>query len=168
MILLPQFFIVQRLIGLIPGTETAGFTRSAAQLVSLVMINLGGGALGTMMYTSAITAIPSDLEDAAYLDGAGRLQYLLRIVLPLLKVPIASMVVMALPWTWNMFLQPYIYLDPQNTTLIPLVQKFSGSYTTNFQVTFTAVFVSILPLAIVYIVFRRQFVQGVMAGAVKG
>lgn len=168
MILLPQFFIIQWLIRLVPGTGSPGITRSLAQLVSLVMVNLGGGPLGTMVYTSAISAIPGDLEDAAYIDGAGRLRYLVHVVLPLLKVHIASMVVMTLPWTWNMFLQPYVYLDSANTTLIPLIQRFSGEYTTNFQVTFTAIFVSILPLATVYIIFRRWFIRGVMAGAVKG
>jgi len=168
MIILPQFLIIQWLIDLIPGTESAGFPRYATQLSSLVIIFLVGDALAIMVYTAAISALPRDLEDAAHLDGASRLQYLWYVVLPLLKVHIASVIVMTLPWIWNMFLQPFVYLDPDNTTLIPFIQGFSGRYATNFQVTFTGVFVSILPLALVYILFRRLFIRGIMAGALKG
>ena len=80
----------------------------------------------------------------------------------------ASLTVIMLPLVWNQFLQPYVYLDPANTTLLPLIQSFTGQYTTNFQVTYTGVFVSIIPLLVVYILFRRWFIRGVMAGAVKG
>ena len=80
----------------------------------------------------------------------------------------ASLTVIMLPLVWNQFLQPYVYLDPANTTLLPLIQSDTGQYTTNFQVTYTGVFVSIIPLLVVYILFRRWFTRGVMAGAVKG
>jgi ABC-type glycerol-3-phosphate transport system permease component len=168
MIIIPQFIIVQWLIRLVPGTESVGLPRYASQLGGMMMTFFVGNALAIMVYTAAIGAIPSDIEDAAYLDGATRFQYLLRIVFPLLKVHIAAVVVMTLPWIWNMFLEPFIYLDPANTTMIPFIQDFSGRYATNFQVTFTGVFVSILPLALLYIIFRRLFIEGVMAGALKG
>ncbi|MFB0546475.1 MAG: carbohydrate ABC transporter permease, partial [Anaerolineae bacterium] len=73
-----------------------------------------------------------------------------------------------LPQFWNQFLEPFVYLDLENTTLLPLIQNFSGVYSTNFQITYTAIFVSILPLVAVYLVFRRFFVEGAMAGAIKG
>lgn len=168
LIILPQFLIVQRLVGLFPGSDVAGPTRNAAQILSLILLNIQGGALSTMIYTSAISAIPRDLEESAMLDGASRWQYFFHILLPLLKVPIAVVIVIMLPYFWNQFLQPYVYLDANNTTLLPLIQQYTGQYTTNFQVIYTGVFVSVLPLAIVYVVFRRWFISGVMAGAVKG
>lgn len=168
MILLPQFMIVQRLIGLVPGTGEAGLTRYAVQLIALILLNVRGGALSTMMFTSSIGAIPRELEEAAEIDGATRLQYLWRVVLPLMKVPMASLAVIYLPGLWNQFMLPYVYLDPSNSLLIPLIQTFAGKYTTNYQVVYTAMLVSILPLVVVYIVFRRLFVQGAMAGAIKG
>jgi len=168
LIILPQFMIVQRLVRLLPHSDVAGPTRYAAQILSVVLLNIQGGALTTMIYTSTIATIPPDLEESAMIDGASRWQYLRHILLPLLKVPVAAVTVTMLPTIWNQFLQPYIYLDVANTTLLPFIQQYTGQYTTNFQVVYTGVFVSVLPLVIVYVVFRRWFVSGVMAGAVKG
>jgi len=168
LVILPQFMIQQWLLNLIPGATESGPVRYAAQLILLVLINIKGGAMSTMLFTSAIGAIPRDIEESAMIDGASRLQYFRRILLPLMKVPIASMIVISLPWNWNQFLQPYVYLDLANSTLLPLIQNYSGQYTTNYQVVYTAIFISVLPLVILYVLFRRWFIQGVMAGAVKG
>ncbi len=168
LIILPQFLIIQRLIGLLPNSDTPGITRFAGQLMAVVLINIKGGALSTMIFTSYISSLPIEMEEAAEIDGASRLQYIRYVLLPLLKVPIAALTVIMLPLFWNQFLEPYIYLDPDNTTLLPLIQNFTGQYTTNFQVTFTGVFISILPLVIVYLIFRKWFIRGVMSGAVKG
>lgn len=168
LIILPQFLIVQWFVGLFPDSSAPGFTRYAAQLAALILINIKGGALSTMLFTSAIATIPGEMEEAAEIDGASRWQYFTTILLPLMKVPIASLTVIMLPIYWNQFLQPFVYLDPPNNTYIAFIQTFSGKYSTNFQVVFTAIFVSVIPLLVLYILFRRWFIQGVMAGAVKG
>lgn len=168
LIILPQFLIVQRLVRLFPNSDAPGATRYAAQILSVILLNIQGGALSTMIYTSAIGAIPRELEESAMIDGAGRLQYFFHILLQLLKVPIASVIVIMLPGLWNQFLQPYIYLDANNATLLPFIQQYTGQYTTNSQVIYTGVLVSVLPLVVVYVAFRRWFISGVMAGAVKG
>ena len=169
MILLPQYMIVQWLLKLIPGYDVSGsFIRNISQLLALVVLNIKGGALGTMIYTSYISTIPKELEEAAEIDGASRLQYFRHIVLPLLKIPIATLTVMVLPSLWNEFMGPYVYLDASNTTLLPLIQSYTGTYTTNYQVSYTGIFVSIIPLVLIYILFRKWFVQGAMSGAIKG
>ena len=121
-----------------------------------------------MIFTSAISAIPQDLEDSALIDGASRFQYLHYVLLPLLKVPIASLTVIMLPAFWNQFLEGYVYLDMNNTTVLPLIQGISGQFSTNYQMIYTGVFVSVVPLVCVYLIFRQFFIRGVMAGAVKG
>lgn len=168
LIILPQFLIVQWFVGLFPNTGETGLSRDIAQLLALILINIKGGALSTMLFTSAISAIPRELEESAMIDGSSRLQYFQHILLPLMKVPIASLTVIMLPGFWNQFLQPYVYLDMENSTLLPLIQNYSGQYTTNYQVVYTAIFVSVIPLLVLYVLFRRWFIQGVMAGAVKG
>jgi raffinose/stachyose/melibiose transport system permease protein len=168
LILLPQFLIVKWLMGLFPTSQQPGFTRSALQLVALILINIKGTALSTMIFTSAIGSIPKELEDAALIDGANEWQYIWYVLLPLLKVPIISLVVIMLPAFWNQFLEPYVYLDQSNSTLLPLMQTVVGQFSTNFQVIYAAILASILPLVLVYLVFRRFFIEGVMAGAVKG
>lgn len=168
LVIIPQFLIQQWLLRLLPGSAEPGFARYAGQLLLLTLINVKGGAMSTMLFTSAIGAIPKDIEESALIDGASRLQYFRTILFPLMKVPIASMTVISLPGFWNQFLQPYVYLDLANSTLLPLIQNYSGQYTTNYQVVYTAIFVSVVPLLVLYIVFRRWFIEGVMAGAVKG
>ncbi|MEJ2555533.1 MAG: carbohydrate ABC transporter permease [Anaerolineae bacterium] len=168
LIILPQFIIVQWLLGFVPTYDTPGFIRYAAQLMIIVLINIKGGALSTMIFTSSITAIPKELEESAEIDGASPLQYIFYVLLPLLKVPIAALTVVYLPSFWNLFLQPYVYLDTENATLLPFIQHFSGQNTTNFQAIYTTIFVSILPLVLIYLMFRRWFVRGALAGAIKG
>jgi ABC-type glycerol-3-phosphate transport system permease component len=168
LIIVPQFVLVQWLQALIPGTNSPGATRYIVQMISLIVINIKGGALSTMIFTAAISAIPRDLEDAALIDGASRFDYFRYVMLPLLRVPIASLTVIMLPAFWNQFLEGYVYLDSANTTVLPLIQGISGQFSTNYQMIYTGVFVSILPLVLVYLAFRQFFIRGVMAGAVKG
>lgn len=169
LIVLPQYQLFQYVFGLVPDYARQGsFVRGALQLLAMVLINIKGTALTTMIFVGAIGTIPKDLEDSAMIDGASRLQYVRHVLLPLLKVPIVSMVVIQLPLFYNQFLEPYVYLDPSNSTLLPFIQSTSGQFSTNFQVIYAGVFASVVPLIVIYIIFRRFFVEGVMAGAIKG
>jgi ABC-type glycerol-3-phosphate transport system permease component len=169
LIILPQYQMFQWFFKIFPDYDLQdSFLRSALQIVALILINIKGTALSTMIFTSAISSIPRDLEESAMLDGAGRMQYVRHILFPLLKVPIVSLTVIQLPLYYNQFLEPYVYLDPRNTTLLPFIANSAGQFSTNFQVIYSGVFASILPLLIVYLIFRRFFVEGVMAGAIKG
>ena len=168
LILLPQYQLLQWIFRLFPAYADKGLTRWGLQLLAIVLINIKGTALSTMIFTAAISAIPRELEDSAMIDGATRLQYVRYILFPLLKVPIVSLVVIFMPLIYNQFLEPYVYLDPANSTLLPFTQSAVGQFSTNFQVIYSAIFASVLPMIIVYLLFRRLFVEGVMAGAIKG
>jgi raffinose/stachyose/melibiose transport system permease protein len=168
LIIIPQFILIQRLIGLVPGSGQPGTARSLAQLGALVLIFIKGGALSTMVFTTSINQIPQELEESAQLDGAGRMGYFWSILVPLMKVPIATVSVIMLPVFWNAFFEPYVYLDAANTTALPLIAAYGGTFTTNFQIIFTGVFVSVLPLLLVYLLLRKLFIRSVMAGAIKG
>jgi raffinose/stachyose/melibiose transport system permease protein len=168
LILLPQYQLVQWITRLIPRFDSPGITRGGVQLLTIILINIKGTALSTMIFTSFISAIPKDLEDAARIDGTTRLQYVRRILFPLLKVPIVSILVIQMPLYYNLFLEPYVYLDERYTTVLPLMQTVAGQFSTNFQVIYATIVGSIVPLVIIYLIFRRFFVQGVLAGAIKG
>ncbi|HZQ10501.1 MAG TPA: carbohydrate ABC transporter permease [Anaerolineae bacterium] len=168
LVILPQFLLVQWLEQLIPGTDSPGTARDVSQLLTIVVLNIKGGAVSTMIFTAFIGELPRELEEAAFIDGASQWQYLRYVLFPLLKVPIISLVVIMLPIFWNDLLQPYIYLDQNNTMLMPFILNFAGNYDTKFQVIYAAIFVSVVPLAFIYLIFRRFFVEGVMAGAIKG
>ena len=169
LIILPQYQLFQYVYNLVPDYARQGsLVRVALQLLAMILINIKGTALTTMIFVGAIGTIPKDLEDSAMIDGASRMQYVRYILLPLLKVPIVSMIVIQLPLFYNQFLEPYVYLDPSNSTLLPFIQSTSGQFSTNFQVIYAGVFASVVPLIVIYLLFRRFFVEGVMAGAIKG
>jgi ABC-type glycerol-3-phosphate transport system permease component len=168
LILLPQYMMIQWFYKLIPGYADEGVVRTALQLFSIVLINIKGTALSVMIFTAAIGAIPQEIEDSAMIDGASSWQYIRYILIPLLKVPIVSLIVIMLPLIYNQFLEPYVYLDPKNSTLLPFTQSAVGQFSTNFQVIYSAIVASVVPIVLVYLLFRRFFVEGVMAGAVKG
>ncbi|HUW09454.1 MAG TPA: ABC transporter permease subunit [Anaerolineae bacterium] len=168
LILLPQYLMIQWVYKLIPGYADEGLVRAILQLFSIVLINIKGTALSVMVFTSAIGGIPQDIEDSALVDGATSRQYIRHILLPLLKVPIVSIIVIMLPLIYNQFLEPYVYLDPKYSTLLPFTQSAVGQFSTNYQVIYSAIFASVVPIVLVYLVFRRYFVEGVMAGAIKG
>ena len=168
LILLPQYMMIQWFYTLIPGYADEGLVRTSLQLFSIVLINIKGTALSVMIFTAAISAIPKEIEDSAMIDGASSWQYIRHILLPLLKVPIVSMIVIMLPLIYNQFLEPYVYLDPKNSTLLPFTQSAVGQFSTNYQVIYSAIFASVVPIVIVYLLFRRFFVEGAMAGAIKG
>ena len=168
LILLPQYQLIQWIFGVFSNYGEKGFLRWALQLLAIILINIKGTALSTMIFTSAIGAIPKDLEESAHIDGASPLQYIRHILFPLLKVPIVSLIVIQMPLIYNQFLEPYVYLDPANSTLLPFTQSAVGQFSTNFQVIYSAIFASVLPMVIIYLIFRRFFVEGVMAGAIKG
>ena len=168
LIILPQFLLIQGLLRLFPGHADPGTARWTLQFVTLIAINIKGTAFSTMIMTAAISAIPRDLQDSAQIDGASHWQYIRFILFPLLKVPIASLIVIMLPIFWNQFLEPYVYLDPKVQTLLPLVYSIQGEYQTNFQMQYAAILASVVPLIVLYLIFRRFFIEGVMSGAIKG
>jgi raffinose/stachyose/melibiose transport system permease protein len=168
LIIIPQFLLVQWLLAIIPGSDRPGYARWIAQLAALVLLFIKGGALSTMVFTTSINQVPQELEESAEIDGASRMQYFFRVLFPLLKVPIATVSVIMLPAFWNAFFEPYVYLDAANTTVLPLIASYGGTYSTNFQIIFTGVFVSVLPLLLVYLLLRKLFTRSVMAGAIKG
>jgi raffinose/stachyose/melibiose transport system permease protein len=168
LIIIPQFLLIQWLIALVPGGDQPGNARWMAQLSALVLLFIKGGALSTMVFTTSINQIPQELEESAEIDGASRMQYFFKVLFPLMKVPIATVSVIMLPVFWNAFFEPYVYLDNANTTVLPLIASYGGTYSTNFQIIFTGVFVSVLPLLLVYLLLRKLFVRSVMSGAIKG
>ncbi len=168
LILLPQYMMIQWFYKLIPAYADEGVVRTALQLFSIVLINIKGTALSVMIFTAAIAAIPKEIEDSAMIDGASSWQYIRHILIPLLKVPIVSLIVIMLPLIYNQFLEPYVYLDPKNSTLLPFTQSAVGQFSTNFQVIYSAIVASVIPIVLVYLLFRRFFVEGVMVGRRKG
>lgn len=113
--------------------------------------------------------LPKDLFESAYLDGASDTRVFFRIVLPLSMPAIASLAIFQFLWVWNDLLVALIYLgDPELYPVTRQIQSLVSSFGTNYQVLTAAAFISMVLPLLVFFALQRYFVQGVLAGAVKG
>jgi raffinose/stachyose/melibiose transport system permease protein len=89
-------------------------------------------------------------------------------MLPLARPAISSLIVFQFMWSWNAFLMPLLYLQSESLRTLPLgLMFFQGRYTSDYGLLAAGVTISTVPLIIVYMIFQKQFIQGLTAGAVK-
>lgn len=113
--------------------------------------------------------LPRELEDAGRIDGCSEYQIFLRIMLPLVRPGLATVVIVnVVPW-WNDFFFPLLFIQSDTWKTIPLgMQIFFGQHMTNWSLVFSGMVLASLPLLIIYLIMSRQFIAGLTAGAVKG
>jgi raffinose/stachyose/melibiose transport system permease protein len=123
----------------------------------------------TMIFRTAMSTIPRDLDEASYLDGASPLTIFFQVILPLLKPAIVTVVVTTSVNIFNDFVGPLYFLPGAKNITAPLtLYSFMSQFSTQWNLLFAnVVVVSIIPL-IIFIFFQRQLVAGMMGGAVKG
>jgi alpha-glucoside transport system permease protein len=113
--------------------------------------------------------LPRELLESAYIDGASDFTVFRRLVLPLAAPSLAALAIFQFLWVWNDLLVSLVFLG--DASLYPMtvqVQSLVSSFGTNYQVLTAAAFVSmLLPLAL-FFTLQRYFVEGILAGAVKG
>ncbi|NLL48148.1 MAG: carbohydrate ABC transporter permease [Firmicutes bacterium] len=128
-----------------------------------------GGAFGTFMLRQFFLSLPRELDDAAAIDGCGRLRTFLTIYLPLSKPALASLSLFIFMDAWNDLLGPIIYLSsPEKMTLTVGLTFFQGQYATEWHLLMAGALVSTVPTIIVYLLAQKHFVSGIMMGSVKG
>jgi raffinose/stachyose/melibiose transport system permease protein len=113
--------------------------------------------------------LPRELEDAGRIDGCSEVQIFWRIMLPLVRPGLATVVIVnVVPW-WNDFFFPLLFIQSDTWKTIPLgMQIFFGQHMTDWSLVFSGMVLASLPLLIIYLVMSRQFIAGLTAGAVKG
>jgi alpha-glucoside transport system permease protein len=114
-------------------------------------------------------SLPRDLFESAYLDGASDLTVFFRIVLPLSMPAIAALAIFQFLWTWNDLLVALVLL--QDTSLGPMTMRITSlvtSFGTQYQLLTAAAFISMALPLFIFFALQRYFVQGILAGAVKG
>jgi ABC-type glycerol-3-phosphate transport system permease component len=112
--------------------------------------------------------IPSDYYDAARLDGAGHLGYLRHVVLPMSQSPLAVVTLFTFLGTWNSFQWPLIMVDDVHQLIQPGMSGFSGEGGTDVQLVMAAATFSVLPVAILYFLTQRTFIESVATSGLKG
>jgi ABC-type glycerol-3-phosphate transport system permease component len=125
--------------------------------------------LAVWMLTGLFRQLPRDLEDAAMVDGAGRLRALWDVVLPLAAPGLASTAILTFLYCWNEFLFALTFtLSPERHTVPVAIALFRGRYQVPWGQVLAAALVATIPVALVVLAFQRRIVAGLTAGAVKG
>jgi raffinose/stachyose/melibiose transport system permease protein len=121
------------------------------------------------LYTGFIKGINRELEDAAMVDGAGRMRMFWTIIFPLLKPVTATVIIMTGISLWNDFFIALLFLPKRGMRTLQLALfTFVGQYNNDWQPIFAAVILSILPMIIVFLLLQKYFIKGIASGAVKG
>jgi cellobiose transport system permease protein len=122
-----------------------------------------------MMRQYASQAVSNELIEAARVDGCSTLRIFWNVVLPALRPAAAVLALLTFMTTWNDFLWPYAVLnDPENPTVQLSLRALSNGYYQDMSQVFTGTAIATLPLILVFVLFGRQIIGGIMQGAVKG
>lgn len=125
---------------------------------------------GVFLFVNYIRGLPYEIEESAFMDGCNVFQTYTRIVLPLIKPMISTLLIMDLLWIWNDFMLPLLILNrSQKLWTLPLFQyNFKTEYSFDYTMAFTAYLMSMLPMLIVYCLGQKHIIKGLTAGSVKG
>lgn len=135
----------------------------------LVYLGFGAG-LPVFIFTGVIKSIPSEIEEAAMIDGAGSIRTFFTIVLPMMRPALISVAILETMWVWNDFLMAYLCLDLQRfKTLSIAIQYLKGGYgSVDMGAMMGALVLALLPILVFYLCGQKYIIKGVTAGAVKG
>ena len=153
--LIPQYQIIQK-VGLLDT------------IPALFLPNLFS-AFGTFLLRQFFLSLPKELEEAALLDGCNRYQIFWKIMLPLTKPGIVSLVIFTAKFAWNDFMWPLIVnTSPKMMTLGPALSTLQGQYTTKYPMQMAGAVMAVIPIFVLFFIFQKQFIEGVAQSGIKG
>ncbi|TVR05724.1 MAG: carbohydrate ABC transporter permease [Spirochaetaceae bacterium] len=124
---------------------------------------------GVFLLRQFFSTIPNELSESALMDGAGHLTIWSRIVLPLAKPAIISLLIVSFVWRWNDFEEPLIFLNTKELFTIPVAMTlFIDEFDTRYSLIMAATVSAIVPVLAVFLAGQRFFVQGVVTSGLKG
>jgi raffinose/stachyose/melibiose transport system permease protein len=136
---------------------------------ALIYMYVGFGAsLAVFIYHGFIKSIPLELEEAAMIDGATRIQVFFHIVFPLLKSTTITIAVLDILWIWNDFLLPNLVLLRQSQMTLPLsTYRFYLTYTVDYGLLMAGLIMTVAPLVLAYFFLQRYIIKGIIQGSIK-
>jgi ABC-type glycerol-3-phosphate transport system permease component len=172
-----ELVFVTVLVGLMVPPQAliiAGFQwMSALHLIdtywALIFTYCGWSSFGILVLRNFFESVPREVREAARVDGANHWQMFTRIMLPLARPSLATVAIFNFLWVWNEFIYPLVYIQDEAHQTIPLgILEFQGRAGIQWGLLMAVLTVATLVPLLVYIVFQRQFVRGLLEGAVKG
>lgn len=135
----------------------------------IVFYVVGSIPFQTFLLRGFFESIPRAVEEAAYVDGAGRFTTFARVVLPLAGPAVGTSMIFSFLGNWDEFTWALTIINDTSLRTLPIALRlFQGQHASQWGLVFAASLIAIVPVIIVFVVFQRSFVKGVAAGGVKG
>ena len=160
--ILPVYFVLRQITEMgIPLIDS---------LLGVILVQTAFSLSGNILILRGFfTAIPAELQDAAYIDGCNNFDFFWRILLPLAKPALAAVAALTMIFSWNDLLTPLVVLNSDKLWTLPLgTMQFQGQYGQDLALISAFVVLASIPTIIFYMFAERQIVSGLTAGAVKG
>jgi len=140
------------------------------RLESLIPVYVAMGLpIATFVLTAFIRSLPSEMFDAAKVDGASEWRIYTSIVLPLLRPALATVAIFNMIKIWNDFWFPLVFIRAQQSRTIALgVSLLFGQYRTDWNKALSVLSLAVIPILLLYVLLSREFIKGLTAGATKG
>ncbi len=161
--ILPVYFVLRQLDGL-------GQVDLIDSLWGVIVVQIAFQLSGNIMILRGFfTAVPMELQDAAYIDGCTAFDFFWRILMPLTRPALAAVAALTMIASWNDLLVPLVIINTETKWTLPLgTMQFQGQYGQDLSLVAAFVLLSAVPTLIFYIFAERQIVSGLTAGAIKG
>jgi raffinose/stachyose/melibiose transport system permease protein len=136
----------------------------------LILMNIGRTQPFTvLLYVGFIRGVPNEIIDSANIDGCTPFRCYFQIIFPMVKTVTSTVIILNVLGIWNEFLMPMLMLTRSRMQTIPVVlRSFYGEFQSEWNLTFAAFILSMLPLMIVYFLLQKNIVEGIASGALKG
>ncbi|HEU5012884.1 MAG TPA: carbohydrate ABC transporter permease [Roseiflexaceae bacterium] len=136
---------------------------------SALILPFGAQAIGVFLARQYLLGVPNELLEAARIDGAGEWNIFMRIILPIAQPVTATMAILFFSAAWKDFIWPLIILNDDKMFTVSLgLPSLIGPYTQEYGAVMAGSFMGTLPILIIFLIMQRRFIEGVMAGAIKG
>ncbi|WP_420550473.1 carbohydrate ABC transporter permease [Litorivicinus lipolyticus] len=139
-------------------------------LTGLILVYVAQGLpVAVFIFSEFLRGVSSEIKDSARMDGLNEYQIFFQVVVPLVRPVVATVAVFSMIPIWNDLWFPLILAPGEETRTVTLgVQQFIGQYTVNWNAVLAALTVAIMPVLTLYLIFSKQLIRGITAGAVKG
>jgi len=136
----------------------------------LILIEIAFGLpFCILLFRAFISSVPRELDEAAVVDGANPVQIFFRVILPVLKSVIVTVIILQTVFIYNDFQHPLYFLPgTENATIQVTLLNFQSQFTTQYNLLFATILLVTIPPLIMFIFFNRKIVEGMAAGSVKG
>jgi raffinose/stachyose/melibiose transport system permease protein len=139
-------------------------------MIGLVLIEIAYGIpFCVLLFRAFISTVPRELDEAAVVDGAGPVQIFFRVIFPVLRSVIMTVIILQVVRVYNDFEHPLYFLPgTQNATVQVTLLNFQSQFLTRYDLLFATILLVAIPPLIMFIFFNRKIVEGMAAGSVKG